>query len=267
MARVGDEVIGLDDVRRYVASHGGSPRDALRALEDEALLLAEARRRGWQGAAAAARGRADEQLLAQRLLLDLEREHPLDAPSQLEVEAYYTEHAAQIVRDEQRDCIQVLIQMPEGASAQQDALARQYVEEVLLRMREDGVDEVWSSQPPDHQGLRVLSQYLPPATPTAEIPEEFGRLIFGVTAPGPVAEPLRTGHGWHAIAVTAIHPPIVADSARALEVARERLVTERRRAALDALLQRLSERNPVSVSQQSFEAVLPALGQLLGPAT
>lgn len=265
VARVGDQIIGVEDVRRYVDSHGVSPLVALRALEDEALLLGEARRRGWEASASAAQARAEEQLLAQRVLLDIERENPFDAPSQAEVEVYYTEHASEIVRDEQRDCVQVLVEVAEGPT-RQDELARAYMDQTLLRMRTEGVNEVWSSQPLEHQGLRVLSQYLPPATPGTPMPDDFRRVIFGVTAPGP-AGPVRTPNGWHAVAVTAIHPPIVADSPRALEVARERLVAVRRREALDALLQRLTQRFPIEVSRERIEAVLPALGELLGPAT
>lgn len=267
VARVGEQVIGVDDVRRYVSAHGVTPREALRALEDQALLVAEARRQGWHPEDSAARQRADEQLLGQRVLLDLERDHPLDGPSQQQVEAYYAEHTGEIVRDEQRDCVQVLVEVPAGATEAQDQLARAYAEEVLTQMRAEGVNAVWSNQPPEHDGLRVLSQYLPTAAPTTDMPEEFRRLIFGLSAPGPTSEPTRTESGWHAVAVTAIHPPIPAGSPRALEVARERLVTVQRGRALNALLLRLVERYPVSVSRDAVEAVLPALGDLLGPAT
>jgi parvulin-like peptidyl-prolyl isomerase len=267
VARVGEEVIRAAQVAQYVATHGVSAREALRALEDEALLLQEARRRGWQTADISAQARAEEQLLAQRVLLDIEREHPIDGPTDAEVEAYLQEHLGEIVRDEQRDCVQVLIRVPPGATEEQERLAHAYVERTLGRMRAEGVSAVWSSQPPEYQGLRVLSQYLPPASPSTDMPDEFRRAIFGVTAPGAAAEPVHTANGWHAVAVTAIHAPIAADSARAREVARERLVTVRRREAFSALIRTLSESHPVSVEREHLEAILPALGEPSGPAT
>jgi hypothetical protein len=267
VARVGGEVIRAEDVEQYVATHAVSPREALRALEDEALLLQEARRRGWQTADVGAQARAEEQLLAQRVLLDIEREHPLDGPTDAEVEAYLQEHLGEIVRDEQRECVQVLVQVPPGASEEQERLAQAYVERTLERMRAEGVSAVWSSQPPEHQGLRVLSQYLPTATPTTEMPQEFRRALFGLTAPGAAAEPVHTANGWHAVAVTDIHPPIAADSPQARQLARERLVTVRRREAFTALIRSLSERHRVSVEREHLEAILPALGELSGPAT
>lgn len=267
VARVGDEVIRLAHVERYVATHGVSPREALRALEDEALLVEEARRRGWQAAGAAAQARAEEQLLAQRVLLDIEREHPLDGPSDAEVDAYLQEHLAEIVREEQRECVQVLVQVPPDATEEQHRIAQAYVERTLALMRREGVAAVWSSQPPDHRGLRLLSQYLPPATPNAEIPDEFRRAIFGLTEPGPAAEAVRTASGWHAVGVTDIHPPIAADSPEARAVARERLVTTRRREAFTALIQALSERYGVSVERGNLEAILPALEEPSGPGT
>jgi parvulin-like peptidyl-prolyl isomerase len=268
VARVGEEVIRAAQVEQYVATHGVSPREALRALEDEALLLQEARRRGWQTADVGAQARAEEQLLAQRVLLDIEREHPLDGPTDAEVEAYLQEHLGEIVRDEQRDCVQVLVQVPPGATEEQERLAQAYVERTLERMRAEGVSAVWSSQPPEYQGLRVLSQYLPPASPSTDMPHEFRRALFGVTAPGAAAEPVHTANGWHAVAVTDIHAAHRRRfAAERVKVARERLVTVRRREAFTALIRSLSERHPVSVEREHLEAILPALGEPSGPAT
>ncbi|MBP7681307.1 MAG: peptidylprolyl isomerase [Deltaproteobacteria bacterium] len=267
VARVGEDVIRVAQVEQYVATHGVSPREALRALEDDALLLQEARRQGWQTADVGAQQRAEEQLFAQRVLLDIEREHPLDGPTEAEVDTYLREHLAEIVREEQRDCVQVLVQVPPGATEEQERLAQAYVERTLERMRAEGVSAVWSSQPPEYQGLRVLSQYLPPASPSTDMPDEFRRALFGLTAPGAAAEPVHTANGWHAVAVTDIHAPIAPDSPRAREVARERLVTVRRREAMTALIRTLSQRYPVSVEREHLEAILPALGEPSGPAT
>jgi hypothetical protein len=267
VARVGDRVIGLADVQRYMATHRMGPRDALRALESEALLAQEAVRRGWQAAGGQTAELAEERLLAQRVLLDIERAHPTDGPSEAEVDAYLAEHLAEIVREEQRDCVQVMVEVPAGATDEQHQLAQTYVESTLERMRREGVESVWSSQPPEHEGLRVQSQYLPPATASTEMPDEFRRAIFGVSTPGAAAEAVRTPTGWHAVGVTQIHAPIAADSAEAREVARERLVTARRRDALGALLQTLSQRYPISVERAQVEVILPLLGGSSGSGT
>ena len=73
--------------------------------------------------------------------------------------------------------------------------------------------------------------------------------------------------GYNVTAVYGAHAPIAADSARAREVARERLVTVRRREAFSALIRTLSESHPVSVEREHLEAILPALGEPSGPAT
>lgn len=267
VARVGDQVIDAEQVRRYVATHRVTPREALRALEDDALLLNEARRAGWRSDDPSAQARAEEQLLAQRVLLDIEHEHSADSLTADEVRAYHDEHVSEIVHEEQRECVQVLVQVPEGVSAEQDELARQYAERTLEQMRVRGVMEVWSAQPPQHHGMRVLSQYLPTATPSTEMPPAFRDGVFALSAPGPLASAVRTANGWHAVGVTAIHAPIEAGSARALDVARERLVTLRRRSALEARIRSLSERFSVSVSTPRIEAVLPSIGTSAGPAT
>jgi hypothetical protein len=217
VARVGEDVIRVAQVEQYVATHGVSPREALRALEDDALLLQEARRRGWQTADVSAQARAEEQLLAQRVLLDIEREHPLDGPTEAEVEAYLREHLGEIVREEQRDCVQVLVQVPPGATEEQERLAQAYVERTLERMRAEGVSAVWSSQPPEYQGLRVLSQYLPPASPSTDMPDEFRRACSG----SPPRErrqsrctPPTGGMPWPSRPSTRPSPPIRQERAR-----------------------------------------------------
>ncbi|MCB9658877.1 MAG: hypothetical protein R3B40_01505 [Polyangiales bacterium] len=259
VARVGDALITAQAVRSYVALHGVSPRDALRALEDDALLRQAAERAGWAGPSVVIESRTTEQLLAQRVLLDLEREHPLDAPSDEEVAEYLSAHAESIVRDETRDCLQVLVQVPPGASAQQEDEARDYAAAVLAQMAANGMTEVWSAQPPEHRGLRILSQYLPPATRATPIPGPLRELVFEHDVAGPASAPVRTEVGWHALAVTAIHPPITAGSPRALELARHALVDETRRNALASLYRRLSERFPVAVSSRHLEVLLPLM--------
>ena len=77
--------------------------------------------------------------------------------------------------------------------------------------------------------------------------------------PARTSAPVRTEVGWHALAVTAIHPPITAGSPRALELARHALVDETRRNALASLYRRLSERFPVAVSSRHLEVLLPLM--------
>lgn len=267
VARVGEQVIDANAVRAYVAEHGVSPRDALRALEDDALLGLAARRAGWSGVSEAVAARTREQVLAQRVLLDLEREHPLEGPTEDEVAAYAEAHVAELVQEERRDCLQVLVQLPADATEAQVETGRVYAERTLARMAHDGVEAVWAVQPEEHDGLRVVSQYPPPATPSTPMPYGFREAVFALQAPGPVAAPVRTPSGWHAVAVTAIHPPITAGSTEALAIARRRMVTEARREAFEALVRAAAERFPVAVSTRNTEALLPLVGPQAGPGT
>ena len=260
VATVNGEAIHARDVLRYARTHGVGARAALRALEDDLLLRAAARDAGWLEIAETddEAERTQERLLAQRLLLDIEeriRPGGPEGPTDQEVRAYLEEHASEIVREETRTSVNIVVQLPPVANADVVERAAVYAETQRARAMAGDFDEVAAGQPNEYEGLRISVRQLPNATPASHVPPGFREAIFGLDAPGVAREVVRSPNAFHVIYLRSIAPAIEPESDAARIAARDALILERRSSAVVALLERLRARSGAQVREQGFERV------------
>lgn len=117
VARVDGVPLGLDDVRELAARLDLEPRDALRRLEDELLLLAESRRRGFGRAPTATERR---QGAVRALLAAVEAEVPVPDLDEARLRAAF-EAGGDVEAPERRATQHVALLPPEEAAAAGDA--------------------------------------------------------------------------------------------------------------------------------------------------
>jgi peptidyl-prolyl cis-trans isomerase C len=132
-------------------------------------------------------------LTAQQMFAELTK---ISEPDEKEVQAFFTEHRAEMNRPEQVQVRHILIKVPQGAQASTVSSARLRLEAMQARIAQGedfasvaraGSEDASASQGGD-LGYFSRGRMLP----------EFDAAAFAL-APGAVSEPVRTAVGWHLI--------------------------------------------------------------------
>ena len=265
-AEIGGEVVStvdgapitLAEVQEQAAGAGSSPAEALRTLQDEALLAAEAARRGY-GTGAAVR-RAGEKALVQALLAEIEAEHPPESFSEQQVRDFFEAHAERFGRPERREAEHVLVRLPEGTAegSAEDERARAVAAaiagelarspEAIARYR--GLERL--------EGFELLTEAVPAVARGQGLDAGFEDPLFAAEAPGALPQPARTQYGWHAIVLKRIEPGVEPELAQAEALVREEMAKRARYGALVQLVGRLQEELGVDRREEAIEAALHA---------
>lgn len=249
VSTVNGEPITREEVEALVRDAHLSPPEALRRLQAERLLMAEAERRGVRGDREVRR--VTRQALAQALL---DQEAATVRVSDAELRAAYEREHARFAYPERRSSLHVLafVQAPE-----QDKAAYEFIRRVRDEMAASADPQaVWRRyQMQVEPGLRVSAERIPAVDRGAPFVKPYLDALFGVTSPGVVGKPVRTRFGWHAILVTEITPA----SHKSLEAAsaelREELVLAKRKAHTEELLGALRRGVSVQVAPGATQQV------------
>jgi hypothetical protein len=234
-------------------------RDALRRLEDEALLAREAERRGF--AAHPVVREASRQAAVQALLAaEVERVEISEA----EIAAAYAKQKDRFDRAEQRGSFHVLVKpgsRPEPAiEAKARAIAARVVGELQDAMAggvqgREAIAERYHHR--EVEGLQLVAETVPPYRVGGGLDKRYEQALFAIGVTGEVhPEPVRSMFGWHAVALTEVVPPERTSLEEAAPRLREELAAEARQAAFDALLRRLEAATPVAWRQEAVERAL-----------
>ncbi len=237
--------IHRDSITRLAEEHSLDPEEALHRLEDEALLHAEAERRGLAIPNFEVR-QAAVQFWLQRFA---------QTPVTTEITDAERESArAQLTRVERRRVSHLLIPNEGFTPVRQGELASRLHRAVLGGAT---LEEARGALP-EQEAARVRFEALPPFSRGEQIEAPFLNAVFAATSVGPIEERVETSYGQHVIFLQEI---IEARNPSAEDV--ETALLERARAAEHhRLLQlRLSELSAETGVELREEAITEALAR------
>lgn len=252
VATVDGAPIDVAEVERLAERGTLTPRVALARLEAEALLAAEAERRGYgtqHEVQQVARQAAVQALLAG----DVEQPKPTAA----DVERAYAANSERFHTPELRVASHVLVRLPKNAPTEQLEAARVVADDIVRRLRAapDPVAALDAYRTPQHQPFEVIVEDLPPAPKVGKFVQAFSDAMFSLRAPGVVPEPVHTPFGWHAIVLREVQPETVITEAEARVQLLPELELNGERERLEALVQKLAGRATIHYSPDTRDAL------------
>ncbi len=259
VARIGDDEIHLSQVEAYVRAHRVAPTEALRQIENAALLYQEAVRRGYarEGHVAEETKRIAVQRLLQR---EVEDQVPLTSVSAEAVHALYASRRARYMHPELRKSSHLLARVPRTASNDASEAARAVVAQVIAEMRGGDPTSVLAryAQAGRIHGVEVVVEDVPFLARDAEAAPEYLQALYERSVDGDrvVPEPIRTDFGWHAIVLEAVRSPENRTEADVENELRAELVVSPRESRVNALLAQLSERTPPVSDERVVDRVI-----------
>jgi hypothetical protein len=252
VANVDGAPIRVNELERLVERGSLTPEQALSRLEAEALLGAEAERRGYGKDDAVAH--LTRQAAVQALLEgDVEQK----IPSEADIDRAYAEGAARFATPERRVASHLLAVLPRQATAEQSEAARAFVSAVVgqLRAAPDPMAALGAYRGTQSQPFQVRVEDLPPAPRTGAFVQEFSEAMFSLARPGVVPAPVHTQFGWHAIVLREILPETHVPEVEARAQLQRELELSARQHRLEALARELSGRTRVSYAERTREAL------------
>ena len=252
-------VASVDGVRISVSEVEGlaergslRPEQALARLEAEALLAAEAERRGYGQDDAVQH--VTRQAAVQALL---EGDVESRQPSEAEIDRAYAESGTRFATPEQRVVSHVLVAVPRKATAEQSEAAHAYAIQVVSKLRAaaDPVAALNAYRVKQSQPFKISVEDLPPASRGGRFVAEFNAAMFSIDKPGVVPEPVLTQFGWHAIVLREIIPEHRVAEAEARAQLRQELSVAGHKTRLEGLTRALQARVRVSYAEQAREAL------------
>lgn len=251
VAVVGNTAIRRSEVLERAAASHVDATTALRALESDALLAEEARRRGLVGADASERRR---RALAQLVLRALEREHRAESVPSDAIAARLDRAAASLTRPELRQASHLLVRTS-GSHAPNPAEAEAIATEALRRAGSvEGEDTALLETVADalrahHPGVDVVVEALPVVERSASYEPAFLDAIFGMDRVGLVPRVVTTSFGAHVVLVTRVDHAVTPTPEAVHEAALEEALNHDRRNAVGALLREARERTPPRIDE------------------
>jgi peptidyl-prolyl cis-trans isomerase C len=264
-ARVGDDVVLLETVRRVAVAQGSSAREARDRLITDTLLAAEARRR-FVGSGLA--GTAERVALSRAVLEQLtEKARAQGPPSQAETLELTRERWWELDRPSSSRTTHavVIVDRPE-----REAEARDVADEIAEAVRDVRAAELFleRAHAVAARGLRVRVERLPPVTSDGRIvpeagsvnrdrggrfDEQFARAANAIAGVGEQSPVTRTRFGFHIILLEERLPeqrPSLEERTRLLA---DEVTARRARQLADSLLERLRAQTPVEISRSADE--------------
>lgn len=235
-----------------LAREGLTPQVALRRLQAERLLMAEAERRGFaEDPAVKQVGRQ----AAVQALLDAEAGSVI--VSDADLRQTYAEQRPRFEIPERRASVHVLAALPKNASPEQDAAAKAYAQKVLRELSAaTDLDRFLEDQRSRKaEGVKIVAEQIPALDAHAKLVKPFIDAVFSLPAPGVVATPVRTIYGWHAIRVTEILAAGRTPFEIAAESLRSELLLSRRQQRVQQLIEHARSTDVVTISPNIAEAL------------
>lgn len=245
--------IGLGEIEQVVKETGLAPKAALQRLQEERLLSARARRAGY-----GATGQVEREVkraMVRELLRDAVEKKVTDESFKSDaVRLRYEELGAKMKRAERRQVAHVLFQAAQDVDAgEQLARARQ----VIQQYRTEPLDTVLQRYAAQ-DGLaayRIVAERIPAFPADGPFAQPFKDAAFAADQPGPIAEPVRTRYGWHAMYLVAIEPAGKIALEEVDPFIRQQLTQEGRSKTLDSLAERLRKRTDLMFNDEVIDRV------------
>ncbi len=187
---------------------------------------------------------ATRQILAQAYLQKkiLSQVKPIQ---EKDIEKYYQEHKERYREPEAVKARHILIEVPQGASKEQEAKARQKAEEIRKRALQ-GEDfaklaQKYSADPGSRNKGGDLGFFT-----HGQMVKEFEQAAFALK-PGQISAPVRTAFGYHIIKVEAHRPAKQKSLAEVKDQIKEEMLQEQQEALLNQALQELKKKYTTKV--------------------
>lgn len=254
--------ITLREVEELVLA-GLPPAEALRRLQAQSLLTAEAERRALGELPAVQRTGA--QAAVQALL---QAEAGAVEVTEAELRQAYAEQRARFELPERRLAAHVLARPLPQAPAGTDARAKEFAAAAIEAWRgATDVDAFLQRQKSvSLPGIEVVAERLPELV-KGQVPGLFGDALFGLASEGVVESPVQTRQGWHAVRVLRILPPEGGQSfAQASEVLRPELLLRKQTQHIEQLVERLRLQYRVSMAADVRESLAALPTEATGEA-
>lgn len=200
VSTVDGEGISLAEVTAAAELGGLEPREALGQLQEELLLIREARRRGFAGDPVVQR-----RVLAQATLEAIEEERSPEAVDAAEARRIYDANTEQTQQPARRATRHVLVPVPEGATDADDAQAASRARALLAAAEAAGSPGAFFGSIDPREGalgLQLVVESLPALPRRGAVEEPYAEAMFRLGEPGLVPGVVRTSYGWHVIWVT-----------------------------------------------------------------
>lgn len=277
VATVDGEPILLSDVEDVARRAELTPLEALRRIEDEALLHQAAVRAG-------VTADAEDERTVRRAMVQAYLAAEIEAritPESLDGERVAERRArdaALFSQPERRASTHVLARRrpasarpapggaapePEGGDDAEDvteaAMAR-FAARVTEELRAEGDPLAAAARYRDENAegrtFDIVVETLPPARRTGDLDDAFAGALFALPAPGAVSDPVTTTFGVHVVVLTEIVPPWSAPDPEVDRIVRRQLAVEARAEALIALEDRLLAAHPPMLDPETVARLL-----------
>lgn len=255
VARVDGRVVTASEVAARMNADGITAEDALEALIEETLLVAEARRLGLT--VTEEDERAIDRLMVRSLLRDIEGEITPESMSRQEVRRDFESHADKLQSPERRRSWHIVVKDRTEAGK---ALAESILKTVRQADDPRVVYERHAEGREDDTAIEVEAEELPAITMKARIERPYKEALFAAESPGVVDHLIETSHGWHVIVLEEIVPAERRTLEEAEEEIRERLSQKKRFERVVAIIDGLRAQGLVSYEDQGVERLLSAAG-------
>jgi hypothetical protein len=262
-AEVGGQVIStvhgfpitVADVQALVDASDLTPRDALRRLQQERLLMAAAEERGFGRDSEV--GWVQRQAAVQTLLDNVANTVTV---SDGELRAAYDGSGQRFGYPELRVSVHVLARLPKKASPQAEAAAKAFAAQMIegLGQASDPTAFAAGLNGQKRPEFEVVGETLPPVPNGGMLEAPFMSALYAAKEPGIVAAPVRTSYGWHAVRVVQIIPENRTPLEEAAKQLRPELLVARRTKVVDELIERIRKQH----GAQRPENVTELLGKL-----
>lgn len=266
-ARVGNEVVSVQQVRALSEATNISLQEARSKLVFDALMAAGARDQGYdRNDDVVIRRRA---LLARVLIEKMKREAGARPITDEEVEHYTGLHWLDMDRPVARKTTHAVV-MPkdpknEAEATKADEIANRIAEAVssasdpkTFKKKAEGVDAggmkvVVQDLPPVVEDGRVadLDNRPPPGASAQTFAEEYVKVVFGIEEVGGMTKPFRSPFGTHVAMLVSIQSALRLPLEQRRKMLAEEIRTGRVKKELDALKKTLSEKTPPSVERNA----------------
>jgi peptidyl-prolyl cis-trans isomerase C len=247
VSSVDGRTIAAEEVAKLAEVGRLQPQEALRKLQAERLLAAEADRRGYAKS-------TETQRLARQALVQTLLARDVEANiSDARLEAAYEAQKERFEQTELRRSKHLLVALTAKATPAEQTAARVFVEHAIAQLQasqslDQTLDSLRRSAPAN---LKLRVEQLPPAKREGSFVAAFSQALFSLAAPAVVPEPVRTEYGYHAIVLTEIIPPKLVPKVEAFSALREELETSERKQRLDALMVELQNHTRVTYAQDA----------------
>jgi len=269
LGTVGEVEVGLEEVRRSLATLSAEEREALRgepaalghyvrALLVQQLVLREALEVGWDKSVAVAERMS---LLREGVIantyLESQAEPPAGYPGDAELAAAYAAHRDSFLQPKSWQLAQIFVSAPIAAEGEPDppaALAK--MERIRAALASSGADfgalAAAESDEPISAARRGEIGWLP----EPQIHPGIRAVLPGMKL-GEVSEPVRLDGGWHFLKVLDILEPRIPTLEQIREPLAQRMRAEHAQAETEAFLGRLLRDHPIAINEMVLSKLLP----------